>query len=82
MIAVIHLARARQFSARMTVHRERGKCSPPNVDVGYTLSGQRTAVVRLGLRLSSMLRSAARSVGCDQPSDFIDRQHVSIGVIG
>jgi hypothetical protein len=34
------------------------------------------------LRLASMRRSATRSVGCDQPSDFIDRQHVSIGVSG
>ena len=38
--------------------------------------------MRLVLRLTSMLRSAARSVGCDQPSDFIDRQHVSIEVSG
>ena len=42
----------------------------------------RLTVVRLVLRLASMRRSAARSVGCDQPSDFIDRQHVSIGVSG
>src|SRR5271165_4741934 len=29
-----------------------------------------------------MVRSATPSVGCDQPSDFIDRQHVSIEVSG